>query len=111
CAHFNRKSATVKPAFESLKFERHAVVVNSVAAVNARAPICGRIVESDTRAKVVRIAPARAFQERSDKRINLLSAADVLHICVQLVTQAQIQSKMRRDAPVVLSEEGEIVVV
>ena len=109
--HLDRERAAVESPLERLDLERHTVVVDAVAPVHARAPRPGRPVEAEARSQVVEIAPALALEERRHDRVDLVHAADVLDVRVDLVPQAGIDRQVRPHPPVVLHEPGQIVVV
>ena len=94
-AHFDRQRAPVQPALERLDLQRDAVVVDAVAAAHARPAVAGRPVEPDPRAEVVPIARARALQERLHDRVDLVDAADVLDVGVDLVPEPEVQRQRR----------------
>ena len=110
-AHFDRQRATVEASLERLDLERDAVVVDPVAAVHARATAPRGPVETDARSEVVQVLLPLALQERLHQRVDLVHAADVLDVGVELVAQAEVEREVRPDTPVVLHEDRDVVVV
>src|SRR5438874_1157824 len=51
------------------------------------------------------------MQKRQDQRIQLINSTDVLHVCVELITQTEIQSELRMHAPVILNKAREVSIV
>ena len=94
-----------------MNLQRDAVVVDAIAAVNAQAAIRRHPVEAGARAEVVFITMTAAGEKRQYQRIEFTRAADVLDIAVEFVTQAKIERQVRRDPPVILNEEREVVVI
>ena len=103
-AHFDRQRAPVQPPLERLQLERHTVVVDAVAPVDARPAQPRRPVESKPRPDVVQILPARALQERLDQRVDVGDAADVLDIGIELVPHAEIERQAVGQSQIVLDE-------
>src|SRR5207237_9414927 len=62
-AHLDGQRATVEAALQGLNLKRHAVVVDAVAAVDARVPVSCGPVEADARGEVVFVGAAVAGQE------------------------------------------------
>jgi hypothetical protein len=97
----DRQGPAVEAALQGDDLERHPVVVDAVAPVDARASLFCRPVESDAGGPVVAVALAVALQERLRERIDLVVSADVLDVGVQLIAEADVQGELRVDAPVV----------
>src|SRR5262245_320501 len=79
--------------------------------MNAHSAVCRCPVETDTRCEVVLVAVTRAVEERQNERIQLVRAADVLYISIELVPEAQIERELRVNSPIILEETCKIVVV
>jgi hypothetical protein len=101
----------VQPALQRHDLERHPVVVDAVAAVHAVAAALARPVEAHAGGEVVPVTLAVTLQEGLDQRVDVAVAADVLHVGVHLVPEADVQGQAGKDAPVVLHEERKVRVV
>ena len=100
------KRAPVEPALQRLDLEGHPIVIDAIAAVDAGAAVPSGPIETEARPPVVLVTPAPSAEEREDERIQLVGAADVLHIGVQFITQAEVQRELPVNAPVVLEENA-----
>src|SRR5262249_3870693 len=109
--YFNRQRAAVKPALERLDFQSHSVVVNTVARVDTRVCISRRVVKPNAWRKIVFVSAARSLEKRENEWIQLIDAADVLHISVEFVSQSEIQREIQMDSPIVLNKTRQIGVV
>lgn len=105
-----RESTAVEAFLERHDFESDAVVVDTVAAVNAEVGIEG-VVEADARSPVVVFAVAGALIERLNDGVALRVPAQVVEIGIHLPAKAEIESEVAEDLPVVLSKEGQVEVV
>ncbi len=109
--HLDRQRAAVEPALERLDLQRDAIEVDAVAAVDAGPAARRGPVEADARPEVVQVPAAIADKKRLHDRVDLVVAADVLDVGVQLVPQPKVDRQVRTHAPVVLDEEGRMRVV
>ena len=109
--HLDGQRAAVEPALERLDLQHDAVVVEAVAAANDETAI-GRVPgEADPRPEVVQIALPLVRDKRQHDRVELVDAALIVDLGVDLVAQAEIQLQPVRDCPVVLNEAGDVRVV
>ena len=85
----DRQRAAVEPALERLDLQHDAVVVDAVAAANDETAI-GRVPgKADPRPEVVQIALPLVRDERQHDRIELVDAALIVDLGVDLVAQAR----------------------
>ena len=108
--YVERQRAAVEALFERHDFQRDAVVVNTVAAMDGEVRI-ERVVEADSRTPVIQIVVACALIKRLHQRIALAIPAQVIEVCIRLPAQAEIESEVGERLPVIFGKQGKVIVV
>ena len=114
-ADLDRQRAPIESALERLDLQHDPVVVQAVPAAHEQAAV-GRIPgEAGARSEVVQVALPLVVHERQDDRVELVDAALVVDLGVDLITQpddsiaggsTRLQSSWMNPATCVLSASG-----